>query len=318
MKSQALSMAVVFLLAAGLAVGAEFVQASRLVAVAAGRPVTTVDLANRLRLKGIDLAEATQEDWEDALTVEIDRAVLLDAAGRAKIDVSDDDVTRTVAERRTGPRAGEYVRQVELLGLDKRGERDRMREQLLMEGFLVRKLGAKLFVAPKAVAEWYENNKDVLASPEVRVARVLTVRVGLDGDAGSAKEKAEALREKARRGEDFEELAKEHSADPWAANGGLLEPMQRGESGSLFAEPVFAIAEAGEIGPVFETELGFHVLKLEEVRPAVVPTFEEAQEAVREILLDRLRAEHVSKLVDGLRRATTVQIFRDQLPMPEK
>jgi|GEM_PF-4983908 len=308
----------VLLLAAGTAAGAELAQASRLVAVAAGRPVTTVDLANRLRLKGIAPTEATEQDWEDALTVEVDRAVLLDAAGRAGIDVSDDDVTRSVAQRRGGPHAEEYVRQVELLGLDKLGERDRMRERLLMEGFLARKLGAKLFVGPKAVAEWYAENKDMLASPEVRVARVLTVRVGPDGDAGAAKEQAEELLGRAGRGEDFAELAKEHSDDPWAANGGLLEPMERGGSGSLFAAPVFAISEAGGIAPVFETGLGFHVLKLEEIRTAVVPTFDEAQDTVREILLDRLRAEHVSRLVEVRRRATTVQVFRDRMPAPAK
>ena len=305
-----------FALSAGLGRAGE--GPSRLVALVAGRPVTALELSKWLRVRDIDPAKTTRQDWELALAAAIDRAVLAEAAKLEKIEVSDAEAARVIAARRRGEDADAYVRHVRQLELAPQQELEWMRESLVIERLLARKLGAKLFVAPAAVSEWYEKNKDLLATPEVRVARVITVEVKPGADRAAARKKIDELRERVVVGADFAELAKAHSDGPWAAKGGLMEPMERGTTGSVFAGLVFATKKVGEVTDVVETESGFHILKLEEIRPAAVPSFKEAQPRVRQLLEDKLRAKHVPELAMKLRQRTTIRVFRGHVPGPKK
>jgi len=203
-----------------------------------------------------------------------------------------------------------------------------MREQLLVERLLARKLGAKLFVAPGAVSAWYKKNKDLLAGPEVRVARVMTAEggpktagpkgAGAATAAATARAKIKRLRERVLGGADFAKLARDGSAGPWAKKGGLLEPMEQGDSGPVFAERVFGLAKPGDVTEIFETDAGLHFLRLEEVRPGKVPSFKDAQEAIRTRLQAELRAKHVSELARELRRKTAVRVFWRHIPWRPK
>ncbi len=296
------------LLAMGVS-AARGAQSGRLAAVVAGQPVTVRELAGWLRVRDVDPAKATRQMWQSALDAAVDRAVLLTLARRERLVVTDDRVRAAITERRSGPGAAAYARQVRLTGLTPEQETQRMRDQLLIEAILSRKVGAKLFVAPKAVFAWYEKNKDLLAEPEVRLARVMTVEAG-----ANAREEITKLRQSVLKGEDFAQLARERSAGPWAPKGGLLDPMMRGVSGSVFAEGVFNLHKVGDVGDVFETEVGFHFLKLEEARPGKVPGFKEAQDGIRRRLAAKLRAKHITELAREMRRRTVVRTFWRNIP----
>lgn len=284
-------------------------QSGRLAAVVAGRPVTVRELAGWLRVRNVDPAKATRGLWQRALDAAVDRAVLVALARRERLDVSDDRARAAVVERRRGPGAAEYVRRTRLLGLTPAEEVEWMREQLLIEELLVRKIGAKLFVAPKAVREWYEKNRDLLAEPEVRVARVMTIETG-----PGAREKITKLRQSVLKGADLAGLARKHSAGPWAARGGLLGPMVKDVSGSVFAERVFNLEKAGDLSEVFETKLGLHFLKLEEIRLGKAPGLKEAQDGIRLRLAGKLRAKHISELAQQARRKAVVRTFWRNIP----
>jgi len=308
---------VVFLFLVRVAAAAEVPAPSRLVALVGKRPVTVRDLADWLRLGNTVPAKAARKDWQEALQAMVNRAVLLEAARREQLTVSDLAVTRAIRARMRGPRAADYEREIRLLGLTAEQARRRMREQLLLQQLLSAKLGVKFFVSPKAAVEWYEKNKDLLASPEVRVVRVITLRVQGKRTDAAGKARIEGVRERAAGGADFEKLANEHSEDPWAAKGGLLDPMRKGESGSIFADEVFAMGRPGEMSPAFKTKVGYHLLRLEAVKPPVVPRFEDVRATIRERLLEELRARHLPELAAKLRRATTVRVFWKHMPWPE-
>lgn len=121
----------------------------------------------------------------------------------------------------------------------------------------------------------YDAERDArFSSAEERRASHILVGFGADKDA--AKKKAEDLFVKAQAG-DFAQLARESSDDPGSkAQGGDLGWVRKGMMVPKFEEALYAIAEAGDVtGPV-ETEFGWHVLKLEEIKPAAVRAFEDA------------------------------------------
>lgn len=104
------------------------------------------------------------------------------------------------------------------------------------------------------------------------------------------KAKAQALLEQVRKApETFAALAKANSQDPGsAAKGGDLDYFGRGSMVKPFEDVVFKLNK-GDISDVVETEFGFHIVKLVDIK---VPTFE----AMRPKLEMDMRKQQAQKL----------------------
>ena len=123
----------------------------------------------------------------------------------------------------------------------------------------------------------YESRKPKLRAPEQRRTSHILIKIPQSADARAADEalrKAEALAKRARDGEDFARLAKEHSQDAGSAKaGGDLGVVAPGTMVKPFEEAVLRM-QAGEIAGPVKSEFGYHVIKLTELVPASVPEFE--------------------------------------------
>jgi parvulin-like peptidyl-prolyl isomerase len=102
----------------------------------------------------------------------------------------------------------------------------------------------------------------------IRVSHILITHAGAGGmEVSATRGRDEALQValdvlfRARKGEDFAELAREYSDDRMTADkGGRLPMIDRGQTVPQFEEAVFSLAP-GEISDVVETQFGFHVIK---------------------------------------------------------
>lgn len=121
----------------------------------------------------------------------------------------------------------------------------------------------------------YEKNKSRYVEPEKRHARHILIPFGKDDAA--ARKQAQDVFAQAKAGKDFGALAKQYSQDPGSANkGGDLGWADREQFKGPFADALFGMA-VGEIrGPV-KTQYGYHIIKLDEIQPGKVKTFEEAR-----------------------------------------
>jgi peptidyl-prolyl cis-trans isomerase D len=130
---------------------------------------------------------------------------------------------------------------------------------------------------------YYEQNAGrVGGAPEERRAShiLITAAAGApQAEKDKAKAKAEELLAQVKKNPDsFAEVAKKNSQDPGSAvNGGDLDFFQRGAMAKPFEDAVFGLKNKGEIvGPV-ETEFGFHIIKLTDLKLPKQRTYEEVK-----------------------------------------
>ncbi len=125
-----------------------------------------------------------------------------------------------------------------------------------------------LQVSRREVETFYESIRDSLPEkkPTVRLSQIL-IRIH-PGEASRVKslEKMRQIRDRIRKGEAFEALAREASEDPGTASrGGDLGFVDRGTLFPAFEEAAFQLSP-GQVSDVVETPVGFHLIQAVEKR----------------------------------------------------
>ena len=121
---------------------------------------------------------------------------------------------------------------------------------------------------------------------------------------------ARALHERILAGEDFEEVARGLDF-PGADKGGDLGYFSEGAMAPAIVQAARALA-VGQVSEPFPTQYGWHLIRLEAVRPMPVPPFGE----LRESILRALTEEAVAAALARLRAAIPVERFdRDGSPL---
>ncbi len=139
-------------------------------------------------------------------------------------------------------------------------------------------VASSITLAEADLKSYYEQNQARLAGGEQRRAShiLLTVASGASADdKAQVKAKAQALREQLRATPaKFAELARAESQDPGSArNGGDLDYFARGAMVKAFEDAAFALAK-GQISDVVESEFGFHIIQVTDIKSPPKRSFE--------------------------------------------
>jgi peptidyl-prolyl cis-trans isomerase D len=134
-------------------------------------------------------------------------------------------------------------------------------------------MAANVDVSEDALKAAYEEERERFQTAEERHARHILIPIE-NGDEDAARAKAEAVVERLKKGEDFAKLASELSTDVGTkGQGGDLGWISRGMLEGPFEDALFAM-QVGEVkGPV-KTDFGYHVIRLDEIRPGTTQPFE--------------------------------------------
>ncbi len=205
---------------------------------------------------------------------------------QAAVSISDDQIKQRYEQKKDGYKAPERIKLAYVeLALDE-----------------LPKAAAPTADVLKAI---YEARKAALFStPEQRHASHILIAFGADKDA--AKKKADELYAKIKGGADFAEAAKANSDDPGSrTKGGDLGWVKHGMMVPKFESALFAMGKAGDVGEPIQTEYGWHIIKLDEVKTAATSPFEDA--AVQKQLLDLYQQQ------DAITRFNDMSAKLDQL-----
>ena len=108
--------------------------------------------------------------------------------------------------------------------------------------------------------------------------RVSHILIEFGTDEASAKQQADEVLAKLDNGSDFAALAKEFSADTFSAEkGGDIDWFSKGMMDPAFEESAYALAAIGDTSQVVKSDFGFHIIKLTDIKPEQIISFEEVQ-----------------------------------------
>lgn len=200
-------------------------------------------------------------------------------------------------------------------------------EYILIDSALIAK---DVAVTEQDVEDYYQANLLEFTKEEQRRLAHILVESGDDAEAKINQAKA-----KLDSGADFGEIAKEFSTDTFSAeNGGDLEWVEPGVMGEKFDQAAFALKNVGDVTDVVETDFGFHIIKLTDLKAEEVKTLAEVAQDIRDqIATDKaneLYVEAQTKAIEtafeipdtledaaqvaGLKVSSTDLLTREQLP----
>ena len=142
---------------------------------------------------------------------------------------------------------------------------------------------------------YYEQNTARFGTKEERRASHILITAPASAsaaDRAKAKAKAEQLLAEVKKAPaTFADVARKNSQDPGSAEkGGDLDFVTRGAMVKPFEDAMFALKK-GDISDVIETEFGYHIIRLTDIKPAVVPPFEQ----VRATIENEVRAQQATQ-----------------------
>ncbi|HHI96782.1 MAG TPA: hypothetical protein ENJ96_02925 [Thermodesulfatator atlanticus] len=193
---------------------------------------------------------------------------------------------------------------------------DEVTKQILAQAYLEKKLLNQQRVSEEEVKAYYEKHREKYQEPRAVRARHILIEVPQGATPEQEKEalkKAQRLRERILKGEDFAKLAQKYSADPGTKEkGGELGFFTQGQMVKEFEEAAFRL-KPGEISEPVRTPFGYHLIQVEEVKEAKQRSFAEVKDRVREDLIQAKEEAALNKALKELAQKYGAKIYEDRL-----
>ena len=160
----------------------------------------------------------------------------------------------------------------------------------------------------------YEDDISAMDRQRQRNSAHILVVVDEETDESAALAKIQEAANRLEAGEDFSALAKELSEDPGSSDsGGSLGMMSKGSFDPVFEDALWALENPGDVSAPVRSEFGYHLIRLNEIGVADVPTFAEEKNNI----LDRLRAEAAGEAFDAAVEELEQRAFEERYELTE-
>lgn len=185
------------------------------------------------------------------------------------------------------------------------------REQVV-EYFLNNAVLKNIEVSEDDLFKEYTKSRESLRVPEeIKVRHILFKLPAESTDEERAKifTKAGQVLAQARQAKvDFAKLAKEYSEGISQYKGGDLGYITRNQMPEAFASAAFAL-EPGQVSELIQSDLGVHIIKVEERRGNSIPTYEEVREQLSKKLLHEKKMQTLNDYLKTLNSRSKVIVY---------
>jgi peptidyl-prolyl cis-trans isomerase C len=182
-------------------------------------------------------------------------------------------------------------------------------ESLTMSKYVDENVDKKITVTQAELEKYYADHPDEFKHPDiVRTSQILIQPAGDTPELDAkAKERAEALLARIKKGEDFAKLARENSVDQSASQGGDIGFNSRDALDPDYAEAAFSLPVGGI--KLIKSQFGYHIIKVTDKKKEGVSSLEEIKQQLTDYLKNQKVQADLTKLVNQLRNEAKIDIL---------
>ena len=192
--------------------------------------------------------------------------------------------------------------------------RKQISKNLAIQKFIDTKFKGKAQVTEQEAKDFYNNNQDKFKQPEMAHARHILItakETEPKADKDRKRAKLVQIQKQLKGGADFAELAKQSSDCPSKERGGDLGFFPRGQMVKPFDQAVFKMMP-GDVSDIVETEFGYHLIRLEEKKPAKTVSFDEAKAKINAYLTQEKVTANIEAFLAEAKGKATIKILSPQ------
>jgi parvulin-like peptidyl-prolyl isomerase len=179
-------------------------------------------------------------------------------------------------------------------GINPAEKKVELREDLMIDKILREHVYNKVSVPPRDVRSYYnEHIEEYQEAKKVKLRQIIIMFSRYDTKK-EAEWMARQLLNRLKQGEDFATLAENYSQGPHASESGLWDFDEVGSLRKELRDEAFQLKE-GEISPILESSVCYHIIKIEEVKPTKTRSFQSVQEEI----FRKLEHEHTNELKEA-------------------
>jgi len=160
-------------------------------------------------------------------------------------------------------------------------------------GALLREELEKHKISDDQIKAEYERQKSLAGEKEYKAHHILV----------DSEDQAKAIIAKLDKGEKFEDLAKGTKDAGSAANGGELDWAPAGAYVKEFSDAMVKLDKGKYTPTPVKSQFGYHVIRLDDVRPMQPPPFDQVKQRVAETL----QQQQVKEFVEQLKKNATIK-----------
>ncbi|HTX02155.1 MAG TPA: peptidylprolyl isomerase [Candidatus Acidoferrales bacterium] len=191
---------------------------------------------------------------------------------------------------------GQFDMIVKQQGLTDADVRNILRQQLVLQQAVAKRIPP---VTQAQVAAFFKQNHAMFDKPEqVRARHILVPDL----------KTAEMVEAKLKAGGNFAALAKQYSADPASKDkGGELGFFGHGQMVQPFDQAAFSLP-IGKISEPVKSPFGYHIIQVEERKPAVKATLAGSEAQIRQTLMQQAEQQQIQPFLQELRSKATISV----------
>lgn len=288
----------------------------RVVAVVNQEVITWSDLYKAMEFEASDRMQGLKDDEKrkifkenESLFLEglIDINLQLQAARQSGIEATPEDVNDAINDIKKKYSIDEtaLIESLKKEGFTLDEYKKKIAEQIILSRVVSQQVRNKIVISESDVDKYMAENKDMMEGEAYRIRQIFFKKPANSIERKTIQEKADAVIQQLKAGEDFSSLAKKYSEDPSRKTGGDLGFVKKRYMANEFISVVSQM-KIGDISQPFWTDRGLHIIKLEE--KVERQSEAELKDAVRNKLAEKHFSEKYKSWIRGLRENAYIEI----------
>jgi parvulin-like peptidyl-prolyl isomerase len=193
-----------------------------------------------------------------------------------------------------------YYEIAEAQGINPIEKKNELKEDIMIDKIMKENVHNKVQVQPKLLRRYYcENIDEFRQKKEVKLRHLMVKFSAHNNNKEETFSVAQKIMKRLEKGEDFSTLVKQLSDGPNTENGGLCTFEEVNELRKDLRDVVYSLKD-NEYSKIIESPVGYHIFKVELIKPEKIQDFEEVQDDIYKKLYReetvRLKRQYINSL----------------------